>query len=253
MKIEPELNLNLTRRKEPARTLALSDGLFATVLTLLVLDLRMPDALTTQGLNAAAFIKWLGPHLFSYALTFLVAGSFWIAHHNNFDRVVRYDRALVAYNLLFLLSVGLLPFSTATLSVGQFHASEFPFFWAIYAANVILAGGLLMLTWNYAASHYLVSADTTHRQSLYFTIRQAVTPAVFLLSILVGYAFPAALLSPYCLLLIPLVMWGVDRYFAVHEPGSSTARSPRSEILWQSGRTLLWLLILGLAVWATIR
>ena len=66
--------MNLTKGKEPLRLLALSDGLFATVLTLLVLDLGTPAALDTGGGNIAAFVKWIGPHLFSYLLTFSSQG-----------------------------------------------------------------------------------------------------------------------------------------------------------------------------------
>ena len=58
--------------KETRRLIGLSDGLFATVLTLLVLDLRIPDLLSSGDGNPNTFLKWIGPHLFSYLLTFLV-------------------------------------------------------------------------------------------------------------------------------------------------------------------------------------
>jgi uncharacterized membrane protein len=231
--------------------MALSDGLFATVLTLLVLDLRVPEAITADSGNMTAFIRWLGPHLFSYLLTFLVAGTYWLAHHRNFDHVVHYDRVLLGYNLLFLLFIGLLPFSTAIISLGRSSSSAFAFNWSIYSANIILAGVMLNLTWSYAVSHRLVSQETTGQQSRRITVRQIVTPAVFLISIVAEYLFPRAFLGPYVLLVIPLAQWGVDRYFADAEPKGPSGPLGWSERLWRAGTMLAWLLIIGLAVWAT--
>jgi uncharacterized membrane protein len=251
MKANRDRKTTLTEGKEPLRLVALSDALFATVLTLLVLDLRIPEALAAEGGTVTAFIKWLGPHLFSYLLTFWVAGTYWLAHHRNFDHVEHYDHVLLGYNLLFLLFIGLLPFSTATISLGEFRSGDFPFYWAIYAANIILAGVMLELTWNYAVSHDLVAAGTTRRHSRHITVRQSVTPAVFLLSIIVQSLLPRAFLGPYVLLVIPLGLWGVDRHFAEAAVRKPSQRPSGSELLWRVGTTLPWLLIIGLAVWAT--
>lgn len=250
MKEKREYKTNLPLGKEPLRLVALSDGLFATVLTLLVLDLRIPDALNASSVNMMVFIKWLGPHLFSYLLTFLVAGTYWLAHHRDFDHVVHYDRGLLGYNLLFLLFIGLLPFTTATISLGGFKVNTYPFYWAIYAGNIILAGIMLNLTWNYALSHGLVAPETTRQQCRQITIRQYVTPVVFLISIMVEYLFPKVVLGPYTLLMIPLVLWGVDRRLAGAEPKGPSSRSRWTELLWRAGTMLPWLLVIGLAIWA---
>jgi uncharacterized membrane protein len=250
MKDNREHKMNLTSGKEPVRLIALSDGLFATVLTLLVLDLRIPDALNASAIDPAAFIKWLGPHLFSYLLTFLVGGTYWLAHHRDFDHVVRFDRTLLGYNLLFLLFIGLLPFSTATISLGEFKGNGYPFYWAVYAANIILAGIMLNLTWNYAVSHHLITPETTEQQSRQITIRHLITPAVFLLSIVVEYLFPKIFLGPYILLMIPLAQWGTDRYSGEAEPNRPSGAARGRELLWRAGTILPWLLIIALAIWA---
>ena len=258
MKDSHQPKTNLPLRKEPFRLLALSDGLFATVLTLLVLDLRIPDALDAGGGNMAAIFRWLGPHLFSYLLTFLVAGTYWIGHHRDFDHMVRFDRGLLGYNLLFLLFIGLLPFSTAAIGLGSISSGVsssyrpiyFTSLWAIYAANIVLAGIMLELTWSYAVSHRLVSPEMTRQQSRYITIRQAVVPGMFLLSIAVEYLFPHAFLGPYTLLAIPLVQWGVDRSFGGGEPQAPSRLPGWQAFLWRAGSMLLWLLVIGLSVWA---
>ncbi len=250
MKDIREQKTGSAHEKEPLRLLALSDGLFATVLTVLVLDLRIPDALITAGGNSTAFIKWLGPHLFSYLLTFLVGGTYWLAHHRYFDLVERYDRGLLGYNLLFLLFIGLFPFSTATLSLTSFKFIEFPFYWAIYAANIIIAGVMLNMTWTYAASHHLVTSEMTRRQGQHITLRMIVTPAIFLISIVAGFIFPQAFLVPFTLLVIPVVQWVVDRIFSDADPRRPSTNSGWVELLWRAGIIIPWLLVIGLAIWA---
>lgn len=242
--------MNSMNGKEPVRLLALSDGLFATVLTLLVLDLGIPQALTTGGGNITAIVRSVGPHLFSYVLTFWVAGTYWLAHHRDFDYVTSYDGRLLGYNLLFLLFIGLFPFSTAGVSLGSSTSNDFPFWWAIYAANFIFAGVMLNLTWNYAVSHQLIQRDTSQQQSRYITVRQLATPGVFLISILAEFLFPQAYLGPYTLLLIPLVMWLVDRFMAPPAPPAQVRHARWTERLWRAGTLLPWLMIIGLAVWA---
>ncbi|HEX8993245.1 MAG TPA: TMEM175 family protein [Anaerolineales bacterium] len=242
---------NASNRREPIRLLALSDGLFATVLTLLVLDLRLPEALSGQGLTPGGFLRWIGPHLFAYLLTFFVSGIYWLAHHRNFDLIVSYDRGLLGYNLLFLLFVGLFPFSTAAISSFSMSAAGYSFYWAVYAGNIILAGIMLALTWLYAVSHGQVDAGTARVQSLHIIVRQLTIPAAFLASVLTQYLFPRALLGPLTLMLIPVLRWGVDRYYVRADPDQPLTRAPKGERLWRAGTTLIWVLIILLAAWAS--
>jgi TMEM175 potassium channel family protein len=237
--------------KGPARMLSLSDGLFATVFTVLVLDLRIPEAIRAGAGNESTLVKWLGPHLFSYLLTFLVAGTYWLAHHRNFDLIVDYDRGLLGYNLLFLLFIGLLPFSTAGISSGSYRSTEFAFYWSIYASDLLLAGVMLTLTWTYAVAHNLTAARTTGQETRYITMRQSVTPAVFLISILAEWLLPQAFPGPWTLLLIPLAMWWVDRRYAAIDPDRPSSPASRSDLFWRVGRILPWAVMIGLAIWAT--
>jgi uncharacterized membrane protein len=211
MKTKREPKQDLTKETRPVRLIGLSDGLFTTVLTLLVLDLRIPDALSAGNGDINTFVQWIGPHLFSYLLTFMVAGTYWLAHHRDFDLIYLYDRRLLGYTLLFLLFIGLLPFSTAAVSLGHFRSTEYPFYWAIYSANIIAAGIMLTLTWNYAVSHHLVYADTTEDQSRHTSLRHIVTPLIFLMSMGAEYIFPQAFLGPFTLVLVPLGLTLVDR------------------------------------------
>ncbi len=86
-----------------------------------------------------------------------------MAHHRDFDHIDRYDRGLLGYNLLFLLFIGLLPFSTAAIRPISLRTGVYPFYWAIYAFDIILAGIMLTLNWSYATSHGLVKPETPTR------------------------------------------------------------------------------------------
>lgn len=250
MKDNRERPSGSSQGQQPLRLIALSDGLFATVLTLLVLDLKIPDALNAAGGNVEAFVKGFGPHLLSYLLTFLVAGIYWMAHHRDFDQVIGYNRGLLSYNLAFLLFIGLFPFSTAALNAAGSGAGIFQFFWAIYAANVALAGIMLTLTWNYAVSHGLATPETMPEQRRRSTVQRLVIPAVFLVSIFVQSLSSQAPLGPLTLWIIPLVLWWVNRPIAPHGPESRAGRPDWGELMWRAGWILPWLLMFGLAIWA---
>ncbi len=247
----PEDTPSSLRRKEPVRLVALSDGLFATVLTLLVLDLRLPDTLSAQTGDLTVFLKWVGPHFFSYMLTFFVAGVYWLAHHRDFDRITTYDRGLLSYNLLFLLFIGLFPFSTATVSLVGAKDNAYRVYWAIYCANIVLAGLMLMLTWLYAVSHDQVDAATSREQMHRSLPRRLVTPAVFLVSGVAQYLFPHAFLGPESLLLIPLLQWLVNRRYPLPEADGEAGKRNWTDRLWRIGSTLLWLTIILFAAWTS--
>src|SRR5690242_11054474 len=96
------------------RVEALADGVFAIVMTLLVLELKVP-ALPRDASAAEVWrgVVELGPIFFSYFVTFTLAGTFWFWHHRAFDEIAHVDGPLFALNLAFLSFVSLLPFSTA--------------------------------------------------------------------------------------------------------------------------------------------
>ncbi len=233
----------------PVRLVALTDGLFATVLTVLVLDLRVPDAISASNGDVRAFLRWLGPHLLSFLLTFLVAGAYWSAHHRDFELVLHTDRRLLSYNLLFLLFIGLLPFSTASLSLGTSTKAMFDFYWAVYALNLILGGLMLTLTWAYAYRHGLVDPRMSREQNRLIVLRRMITPVAFLISIGAEYLIPRIALGPFTLLLIPLAQAWVDRRTAQVEPKEPPS-SALEDLLWRAGSFVPWAVVMGVAAWA---
>jgi uncharacterized membrane protein len=232
---------------EPGRLVALSDGLFATVLTILVLDLRLPElAQSASSRELAQAVAELWPHMFSYVLTFTVTGMMWLSHHRFFDYVIRYNRRLLWLNLSFLLFVGLVPFTTAALSR---HVPT-GFFWTVYAANMIGCGVTLALTCGYALSHGLVDPDLPPEVIRYLALRPLVMPAVFLVSIPIAYATPHAYPALFMLALAPIGEEVLERLLPRGEPAQLTARQAWSERLWALAAMLPLLILVGLGLWA---
>ncbi len=130
-------------------------------------------------------------------------------------------------------------------------ADDYPFLWAIYAANMILAGVMLNLTWYYAVSHNLVLPGTTPAQTRHITARQFAAPAVFLVSVIAEYLFPRAALGPYTLIGLPLGQGLADRLFGPGETNREGSHPGWAEFLWRAGTVLIWFLIISLGLWAS--
>jgi uncharacterized membrane protein len=100
---------------ETSRTEAFSDGVLAIAITLLVLDLRVPVSDTLHESLARALVEeW--PAYAAYVTSFLIIGIIWVNHHGVFELVGRVDRGTLFLNLLLLMSVVAIPFTTALLS-----------------------------------------------------------------------------------------------------------------------------------------
>jgi len=100
---------------EPTRTEAFSDGVLAIAVTLLVLDLRVPVKNTLHGTLASALAhEW--PAYAAYVTSFLVIGIIWVNHHAVFKLIGQVDRITLFLNLLLLMTVVAIPFTTSLLS-----------------------------------------------------------------------------------------------------------------------------------------
>ena len=97
------------------RVEAFSDGVLAIAITLLVLDLRLPDA-PNRSLAALLGEQW--PSYVAFVVTFAVIGIMWVNHHALFLRIARVDRPLLFLNLALLLVIAALPFPTSVAAEG---------------------------------------------------------------------------------------------------------------------------------------
>jgi uncharacterized membrane protein len=140
------------------RLAALSDGLFAVAMTLLVLDLKIPvgQAITTDGALLAA-LRELAPRLVIYLMSFLTLGIFWVGQQTQLSHVVRSDRHLTWIHLAFLFTISLMPFSTALMAEFITLRTALLLYWV----NILAFGALLLASWRYAKHAGLVEADVS--------------------------------------------------------------------------------------------
>lgn len=154
------------------RLAALSDGIFAVAMTLLVLDLRTPVAgagvrfttpvlWTSQGLEKElALVGALGalvPHVLPYVMSFLTLGIFWVGQQTQFNHFATSNRHLTWIHLAFLLAVSLMPFSTGLLA--EFITYRIAL--VVYWLNLLLLGVALFASWRYARHAGLMKEEVT--------------------------------------------------------------------------------------------
>jgi uncharacterized membrane protein len=169
------------------RILALSDGVFAFSLTLLVVSLTVPTATSNSALASQLLDQ--APTYFSYIISFVAVASIWYGHHESFKYIRRYDGRLIALNFGSLLLIAFLPFPTAVLGRNQ----QEPLAAILYALTLALSNLFFAATW-WHASHgrRLVRSDLSPaivRLRFYRTLGGTV---VFLLSIPIALWRPIA-------------------------------------------------------------
>ena len=120
----------------PTRLEAFSDGVFAIAITLLVLDIHVPDPSSTADLARELGAQW--PSYVAYAVSFLTIGIIWINHHAMIRRLKAVDHEILILNLLLLLTVGLLPFTTALMAAYLKESEGEALAAAIYAGSFLL-------------------------------------------------------------------------------------------------------------------
>jgi uncharacterized membrane protein len=184
-----------TRRREYGidRILAISDGVFAFAVTLLVLDLVVPAL--SPGASSADLWQALSKEyvsFLSYLLSFFIAGVWWNAHHQNFRQIQSSDSTLRWPNLLFLLWIALLPFFTKVLD--QYHTLQIAV--VLYATDQTAAGIFLGLSWWYASTnHRLVDKHLKRSAIRSRLLTNVVAPIFFIISM--GISFIGAEIATY--------------------------------------------------------
>jgi uncharacterized membrane protein len=171
---------------EKGRVEAFSDGVFAIAITLLVLEIHVPDIPDGQSLWTALGHGW--PSYFAYVVGFLVIGVMWLNHHTTFGYLARVDRALLLLNLLLLMVIVLVPWPVELvaryLDRGGRQASV-----AVAVLGLLMTAMSITFTalWQYATRHESLLAAGVDLESVRggrvrFAFGLAAYPALTLLS-----------------------------------------------------------------------
>lgn len=163
------------------RILAFSDGVFAIVITLLVLEITVP-AVTSADLMPA--LVHLVPAVAAHVVTFALLGVYWIGHHAVFTLIKRYDRPFLWLNLLYLFFVASMPFPTALV----IHYNDQLISYVIYCGVLIMAGLSANLLWRYASRNGRLLGDHVTRDAIATTNRRLMlVPIVYILALLTAF------------------------------------------------------------------
>ncbi|HEY6466476.1 MAG TPA: TMEM175 family protein [Candidatus Acidoferrales bacterium] len=153
------LTYNVIAGKNAERLAALSDGIFAFAMTLLVLDIPTPPAETIHSERELLHaLVALSPKLVTYIMSFLTLGIFWVGQQTQLNHLDRSDRNLTWLHIALLCCVSIIPFSTRLLSEFVSYRIALLEYWV----NILALGLVLYATWGYAVRRKLLRDDISY-------------------------------------------------------------------------------------------
>ncbi len=138
------------------RLCAISDGLFAVAMTLLLIEVHPPlkEAIHSEA-DLCRALQHMFPQLLMFLMGFLTLGIFWVGQQTQLNHFKESDRNLTWIHLTFLAVVSAVPFSTALLAEFPTYRTALGFYWL----NVLLLGLFLLWSWRYGVAANLVKED----------------------------------------------------------------------------------------------
>jgi uncharacterized membrane protein len=200
-----EVELSETQRLE-----TFSDGVFAIAITLLVLEIKVPPAVASAGETIVPLgqaLRGLWPSFLGYALSFGTIGIMWVNHHAMFQHIRKTDRAFLLINVLFLMCISFIPFSTALLAEHLRHQPGERTATLFYGATFLAMAILYNAVWRYGVHGARLLGDDVDRAAVdAISRRYRWGPAAYLVAMLLAFVSPAAsiaaqlaLAALYCL------------------------------------------------------
>jgi len=174
---------------KPSRIEALSDGVFAIAMTLLVLEIHVPT-----GNDLAAELIHLWPSYVAYIISVLLIGLIWANHHSMFVHFKKVDRNLQFFNILLLSNIAFLPFPTSVLASTLSSGGDIRIATFFYGFSIFIGGIFFNLIWQYAIRRRskLVHSDVPlaymRKAGWRFLLGIITYPAMALLGLVLPYA-----------------------------------------------------------------
>jgi uncharacterized membrane protein len=168
----------------PGRLEAFSDGVIAILITIMVLELRVPAS------HEPGALLGLWPVLLSYLLSFLVIAIYWVNHHGLFHRCREVNNAVLWSNIAFLFCISLIPFGTAYMGENRFT----PFATALYAGSLLLAG-ISFVPMRRAVERQLVHDPDYRRVGRRAAIKNWLSVTLYAVSVPLAFVHPAITLA----------------------------------------------------------
>ena len=206
------------------RMILFSDAVFAIAITLLVIEIKIPE-IEKEHISDHALaeeLKKLIPKFIGFIISFILIGIYWTVHHRMFGYVTSYTRKLVRLNLFFLFFIALMPFSTGFYS--EYAGSELVRYqlkvpMTFYVLNFSLAGFLNFFMWVYITNpkNKVAEPPIDPEVAMLGKLRSLLVPSIFLLMLIVAY-LSNVLYAVYIPMLIPILMrvikWRMKKKFS---------------------------------------
>jgi uncharacterized membrane protein len=199
------------------RLTAFSDGVIAVAITLLILEIRLPEGfgeMNDAELWSAIVALW--PRFAAFLLSFAVIGVYWMNHHRKFALIVKSDSGLKWLNLLFLLTICVVPFTTAVIAQNPGFVGT-----AVYAGVLMTCGLALGLIWAYADRKDMIEPGFSRADRRRVLAGTLLVPLIFAISVPLSFAHPDAA-KLFWLLAIPAnvaLRTGIRLAWALRHPG----------------------------------
>lgn len=169
---------------QKSRLEAFSDGVFAIVITLLILDIRFPEV---EYSHFAETMLSVLPRIFAYVMSFIIIGIYWISHHNSFYIIKKIDRPFLWLNILLLLCISFIPFPTSLLGRYPFEADPIIFYGAtLITCNLI---GYIMILYVYYHPH-LASEQFSKQYLRSHTPSYIIVNSAYIIAIVISHWLP---------------------------------------------------------------
>jgi Predicted integral membrane protein len=200
------LHNELKKEFQLERLILFSDAVFAIAITLLVIDIKIPE-IHEEHIRETVLLqklKELLPKFVGFLISFLIIGQYWVVHHRMFSFVINYTDRLIWLNILFLFATALMPFSTGFYSEYVLRGVISPFIF--YSFNIVLLGVANFLMWRYISNPKRnLTENLTPALSRYFSLRALTVPFIFVISSFIYiYAPIVAFFIPVS---VPILMW----------------------------------------------
>ncbi|MFN8291951.1 MAG: TMEM175 family protein [Chitinophagaceae bacterium] len=199
------LHNELRKEFQLERLILFSDAVFAIAITLLVIEIKIPEIPPDQVSDRLLLhrLDELAPKFIGFLVSFILIGQYWIVHHRMFGYVINFTGRLIWLNIFFLFTVALMPFSTGFYSEYVMTGTITPVIF--YTANIVLLGTISFLMWRYISNPKRdLSENLTPAMVRFFSVRSLSVPVLFVLFTVIYLFSPvvAFWLPP----LIPLIL-----------------------------------------------
>lgn len=185
-------------QRDTARIEAFSDGVFAIAITLLVLNIRLPEGNRDTNLWLDLRAQW--PMFLAYIMSFVVIGIIWANHHHMFTYINHTDRVSLVLNTLGLMFVAFMPYPTALLAQ-YIQTPNAQIAVSIYSAVSLMVTVIYNILWWYATTNYrLVRKDTDPRVHHTILISYLLGIPLYLLTFILAFINAWASLAVYGLI-----------------------------------------------------